>query len=263
MTAPPLDTSSLHRITPGHDADELARAVYSALLTDLAALTDADWRRPTDCTGWTVRDMVAHLVGAAQGHGSMPVFVNQYVWGLRHRKDFGGSGLDAMNQKQIDDQRDLSDAALSARLVELAPRAVTGRSRRARWLGWAPISLDEAGSWYTGMPTRTTMGELCSVVLTRDVWAHRLDLARALGTPPTIDPQIDGSVVADIVADWATQHARPFTLVLTGDAGGTFRAGNAGPLLALDALDFARVMAGRRPDGDIPDSPLWATRVLF
>jgi len=263
MTATPPDTHSLRRITPGRDADELARAVYAALLTDLTDLTDADWRRPTDCTGWTVRDMVAHLVGAAEGHGSMPVFVSQYAWGLRHRKDHGGSGLDAMNQKQINDQQAMGDAALLARLGELAPRAVTGRSRRARWLGWAPITLDQAGSWYTGMPTHTTMGELCSVVLTRDVWAHRLDLARALGKSPRIDPQVDGPVVADIVADWSARHAQPFTLMLTGEAGGTFRAGGPGPSLTLDALDFARVMAGRRPDGSIPHSPLWTTKVLF
>jgi uncharacterized protein (TIGR03083 family) len=263
MTAPRLDTNSLHRITPGRDADDLARAAYAALLTDLAHLTADDWRRPTDCTGWTVRDMVAHLTGAADGHASLPVFVSQYAWGLRHRKDHGGSGLDAMNQKQINDQQALGDAALLARLGELAPRAVSGRSRRARWLGWAPISLDQAGSWYTGMPTRTTMGELCAVVLTRDVCAHRLDLARALGKPPTIDPLVDGPVVADIVADWATRHAQPFTLVLTGPAGGTFRAGHTGPSLSLDALDFARVMAGRRPDGDLPSSPLLDTKVLF
>lgn len=53
--------------------------------------------------------------------------------------------------------------ALTARLVHLAPRAVTGRSRRTRWMGWAPISLDQAWSWYAGMPTRTTMGELFAV----------------------------------------------------------------------------------------------------
>jgi uncharacterized protein (TIGR03083 family) len=263
MTAPPLDTSALHRISPGRDADDLARAVYAAMLTDLTDLTDDDWQRPTDCTGWTVRDMVAHLAGAADGHGSLPVFMSQYAWGLRHRNDFGGSGLDAMNQKQINDQRDLADTALLPGLRELAPRAVTGRARRARWIGWAPINLDQAGSWYSGMPTRTTMGELCAVVLTRDVWAHRLDLARALGKPPTIDPRVDARVVADIVADWAARHEQPFTLILTGEAGGTFRSGPSAPTLTLDALDFARLMAGRRPDSHIPHSPLWDTKVLF
>jgi len=252
----------LGRITPGPEADHLARAVYAALLGDLAQLSDEDWQRPTECEGWTVRDMVAHLVGAAQGHASMLTFLRQYVWGIRHRKAFGGSSLDAMNQRQIDDQRAHSTDTLVQLLTELAPRAVAGRSRRARTLGWAPVHLEAAGSWYAGMPTRTTMAELCAVVLTRDVWAHRLDLARAVGKTLSLDPALDGRIVSDIVADWATRHGQPVSLTLTGDAGGTFGIGR-GDTLTLDGLDFARLMAGRRPDGDIPDSPLWATKVLF
>ncbi len=263
MTHQPLDTASMGRITAGAEADGLAAAAYAALLDDLSGLSDADWQRPTDCDAWTVRDMVAHLVGAAAGHASLPTFVRQYVWGMTHRKAHGGSSLDAMNARQIDDQRALSADALVELLAELAPRAVVGRARLAHYLGWAPINLEAAGSWYVGMPTRTTMGDLCAVVLTRDVWAHRLDLARAVGHTPSVDPGVDGRIVADIVADWAIRHGRPFSLVLTGDAGGTFGAGRAGEHLTLDALAFARLMAGRRPDGDIPDSPLWATRVLF
>ena len=108
------------------------------------------------------------------------------------------------------------------------------------------------------------MGELCAVILTRDVWTHRLDLARAARQQSAIDPRVDGRIVADIVADWAAAPRQPFTLVLTGPAGGTFTpARGAGSSLSLDALDFARVMAGRRPDSAVPDSPLWATKVLF
>jgi uncharacterized protein (TIGR03083 family) len=263
MTRAPLDTVPADRIAAGPEADRLAQAAYDALLDDLARLSADDWRRPTECTGWTVRDMVAHLVGAAEGHASMPVFVRQYAWGLRHRASFGGSSLDAMNQRQIDDQRALTDEDLVPRLRELAPRAVAGRSRRARLLGRAPVGLDQAGSWYEGMPTRTTMAELCAVVLTRDVWAHRLDLCRAVRRTPSLDPRVDGRIVADIVADWAARHGRPVTLTLTGDAGGVFRIGTGGPALTLDALDFARVMAGRRPEGDVPDSPLWSAKALF
>jgi uncharacterized protein (TIGR03083 family) len=263
MTRAPLDTVPADRITPGPEADRLARAAYAALLEDLARLSADDWRRPTECEGWTVRDMVAHLVGAAEGHASMPVFVRQYAWGMRHRAAFGGSGLDAMNERQIDDQRALSDEALLRRLRDLVPRAVAGRSRLARFLGRAPVGIDQAGSWYDGMPTRTTMAELCAVVLTRDVWAHRLDLCRAVRRTASLDPQVDGRIVADIAADWAARHGRPVTLSLTGDAGGVFRTGSGGPELTLDALDFARLMAGRRPEGDVPDSPLWAAKVLF
>lgn len=263
MTRQPPDAASSGRITAGPEADLLAGAVYAALLDDLAELSDEDWQRPTDCEAWTVRDMVAHLVGAAQGHASMPTFVRQYGWGMRHRRAFGGSSLDAMNQRQIDDQRPHPSDALVQLLADLAPRAVAGRSRRARLLGWAPISLEAAGSWYAGMPTRTSMSELCAVVLTRDVWTHRLDLARAVDRTPVISSRLDGRIVADIVSDWASRHGQPYSLTLTGEAGGTFRSGSAGQSLTLDALDFARLMAGRRPDGDIPDSPLWATKLLF
>ena len=263
MTHAPLDTVPADRITAGPEADRLARAAYDALLEDLGRLSVEDWRRPTECEGWTVRDMVAHLVGAAEGHASLPVFVRQYAWGMRHRSSFAGSSLDAMNQRQIEDQRARSDDDLVRRLRYLAPRAVAGRSRLARFLGRAPIGLDQAGSWYEGMPTRTTMAELCAVVLTRDVWAHRLDLSRAVRRTPALDPQVDGRIVADIAADWAARHGRPVTLTLTGDAGGVFRTGSGGPALTLDALDFARLMAGRRPEGDVPDSPMWSAKVLF
>lgn len=263
MIKHPIDADALDRITPGAEADLLALAAYTAILADLGRLTDDDWARPTECEGWSVRDMVAHLVGAAAGHARLPVFVRQYVWGVRHRKEFGGSGLDAMNQGQINALRTQSPDSLLRDLTDLAPKAVAGRSRRSRLMGWAPIGIDQAGSWYEGMPTRTTMAELCSVVLTRDVWAHRLDLARAVGRSLSIDPAVDGRIVADIVADWAGRHGEAVSLTLTGDAGGTFRTGLGGQSLTLDAVDFARVMAGRRPQGEVPPSPLWATKVLF
>lgn len=263
MSQPAADTATSGRITPGPEAERLARAAYDALLGDLARLTDDDWQRPTECEGWTVRDMVAHLVGAAEGHASLPVYLRQYVWGLRHRSSFGGSSLDAMNQRQIDEQGPSSGTELVGRLRVLAPRAVAGRVRMARVLGWFPVRLEQAGSWYAGMPTRTNLAELAAVVLTRDVWAHRLDVCRALGLTPSLDPEVDGRIVAGVVADWASRHGRPVTLTLTGAAGGEFRVGTGGPTLTLDALDFARVLAGRRPEGEVPESPLWEAKVLF
>jgi hypothetical protein len=64
-------------------------------------------------------------------------------------------------------------------------------------------------------------------------------------TPPTSGH--DGRMVADVVADWARCHAQPFTLTLTGNAGGKWRAGNGGEQLRLDALDFCWTLAGRQP----------------
>jgi len=45
------------------EATKLARAEYERFLALLRALGPDDWDRPTDCTGWTVRDMLGHLLG--------------------------------------------------------------------------------------------------------------------------------------------------------------------------------------------------------
>lgn len=55
---------------PGIEADSTARGLAGQLelvwrsMADLClAFDDADWRRPTECPGWTVADQLAHVVG--------------------------------------------------------------------------------------------------------------------------------------------------------------------------------------------------------
>jgi hypothetical protein len=55
----------------------------------------------------------------------------------------------------------------------------------------------------------------------------------------------DGQLVADVVAEWALRHGRPYRLHLTGPAGGTWSTGSGGPDLELDAVEFCRVLSGR------------------
>jgi Mycothiol maleylpyruvate isomerase N-terminal domain len=45
------------------DTRELFPAERRALLDLLAELTDDEWHLPTVCTGWTVHDLVLHLLG--------------------------------------------------------------------------------------------------------------------------------------------------------------------------------------------------------
>src|SRR5260221_14761809 len=66
----------------------------------------------------------------------------------------------------------------------------------------------------------------------------RLDVSRATGRPMELTAGHDGRLVADVVGDWARRHAQPFTLTLTGPAGGQ-RRGRGGaqpPPLAAPAL---------------------------
>ena len=52
------------------------------------------------------------------------------------------------------------------------------------------------------------------------------------------------------MAEWARRHGQPFTLHLTGPAGGTFTGGGpsaTGPVIDMDAVEFCRTLAGRAP----------------
>jgi hypothetical protein len=76
---------------------------------------------------------------------------------------------------------------------------------------------------------------------------HRIDLARATGREPTLTPEHDGVIVADIVAEWAERHGQPYRLTLTGPAGGAWSAGDVdgADRITLDAVEFCRILSGR------------------
>lgn len=93
---------------------------------------------------------------------------------------------------------------------------------------------------------RLTLGELLDVILTRNVWIHRVDVCRATDRPLELTAEHDGRLVADVVRDWADRHGRPFTLHLTGPAGGPFARPGGGPALELDAVERPVRRAVRR-----------------
>ncbi len=89
------------------------------------------------------------------------------------------------------------------------------------------------------------MGYLLDVILTRDNWMHRVDIACAIDRDLVLTAEHDGRIVADAVAEWARRHNQPFTMELTGPAGGTFSAGSGGESINLDAVEFCRILSGR------------------
>ena len=74
---------------------------------------------------------------------------------------------------------------------------------------------------------------------------HRVDIARATGHTLELTPGHDGRLIADVVAEWARRHGRPFTLTLEGPAGGVFTSGVGGEAIAFDAVEFCRILSGR------------------
>jgi uncharacterized protein (TIGR03083 family) len=195
-----------------------AETEYARLLTQLATLSEQDWARPTDCSEWDVRQLVAHLVGAAESTASLRELRRQQKLGRRARP--GAPDVDGMNEVQVPERATASPADLVAALADVAPRAVRARRRIP-----APVRALRVPM---GPPLGVrSVGYLMGCIYTRDAWMHRVDIARAAGAPLELTADHDGRIVADVVAEWARAHGQPYRLVLTGPAGGTFGGGTA------------------------------------
>jgi uncharacterized protein (TIGR03083 family) len=245
-------------ITRATDAREVARRAYEQLIALLDDLEPDDWSTTTECAPWTVADMVGHLIGATKANSSIRELLRQQVWAMRHKGEFDGNDLDAMNELQIREHRDLTPDARIVALRSQAPKAVEGRMRFPGPLRMIGVPLAQGGSTADGMPKSLRMGHLMDVIYTRDAWLHRVDIARATGRDAAANSEADSRVVEDLVAEWAPRHGKPFTLTLVGPAGGAFRQGTGGPDLELDAVEFCRTLSGR-----VAGEGLLATRVLF
>jgi hypothetical protein len=76
---------------------------------------------------------------------------------------------------------------------------------------------------------------------------HRIDIVRATGADHVLTAEHDGVLVADVVAEWADRHGRPYELTLTGPAGGHWSSGPDGERIEMDAVEFCRTVSRRRP----------------
>ncbi len=230
----------------------LAATEYERFADVVAGLSHEDWTRPTDCPDWTVRQMVAHVIGMAELAASPLEQRRQEKAAKQH---LVGAPIDALTGVQVRKHENRP----SAELVRLA--GVAGR-RGARGRRFAPWFIRRSRfhepQSVNGVDEFWTVGFLTDVILTRDTWMHRIDVSRATGRDVILTSEHDGCIVADVVAEWTRRHGQPYTLVLDGPAGGTFTNGSAGPDLHLDAVEFCRTLSGRTQG-----SGLLATQVPF
>lgn len=249
------DVTPIHRDTT---AREVALAAYDQLLGQLERLDPEHWAAPTDCTGWTVADVVGHMIGAARGNASRRETVRQLVAGKRHAKEHDGNALDATNALQVREHAHLTPQERVAALRELAEPAVDGRLATPGLLRRVRVPMDLGGDTPQGTPDALGLDRLMDVTYTRDVWLHTVDVERATGVGVDRTSGPTRAIVADVVAEWAALHGRPFELVLTGPGGANYRQGSGGPRLELDTVEFCRALSGRAPaDG------LLRQRVIF
>jgi uncharacterized protein (TIGR03083 family) len=253
LTPPPPDRA--HEVALGElDA-------FVALLTDL---TPDEWAQSTDCSRWTVRDMVAHVTGAMDEGAHLRVTVRHLVLGRRRYPDL--CPLDGINEVQVDDRRHVTAAELLAELADLGPKAARARRRMPR------LVRERRLPGGMGLPPGSTFGYLLDVIYPRDVWMHRIDVARATGrdlAPSATEADVVAQVVRDLADVW---DGPPTRLVLTGHGAGAWTLGTGAPrtTLEVDAVEVCRMLSGReaspsvRMSGDADaERALRAARVAF
>jgi uncharacterized protein (TIGR03083 family) len=221
----------------------LAAVEYDRCAEMFRSLGPPQWKAQTDCPAWDVRQMAAHMLGMVEMAASTREnFRQQRQAGRLARRD-SLVYIDALTQLQVDERADWSAGRITSRYQARAATAVTGRRRAPAFVRSRTMSqLNELN----GAQEPWTFGYLIDIILTRDPWMHRLDIAQATGRQPRLTADHDGVIVADVVAEWAGRHGQDYALTLTGPAGGTWKSGTSGPSLTLDAIDFCRALS-RRP----------------
>lgn len=222
------------------EAYTLMRTELERLMALLETLSTDDWNKPTACTAWTVRDMLAHQAGGyASGTGYKEMF-RQYS--ALPKK--GQLPEDAINDLQVRERAGKSPAELIAELRQVGPIAIQKWAYQFRLI--KPIAVPHPVGGHL------SLRHLLWVIHSRDTWMHRLDICRATHRVFQQTREHDGRIVAIIIRDVGIRlreilDGRAVILDLSGVAGGVWKVGSgeATATIQMDALDFSIFASGR------------------
>ncbi len=224
------------------EAGVMAREELNRFLALVETLSGDDWQQPTDCTEWTVRDILAHQAGSYAGYASWSEFRTQ----TSAKPGPDQMQVDAINARQLADRAGQNPAELIDELRRVGPKGINTRQRLPWLLRKIPVPF--------GPPLGTVPVEyLTGLIYTRDTWMHRIDICRATGRSVAQTPDHDGRLVALVLRDLSRKlqkqlRGQSVIFDLTGPAGGRFRIGSlAEPsaILKMDVLEFNRLASER------------------
>lgn len=228
------------------DLDQLRRAhedLYDAFESLTAELGDEDWDRPTGCPGWSVRDVVAHVVGLEALLAGDPEPDVELTGDLDHVRDEMGRYMET----HVAARRGRSVDELLAELATVADR------RRAQLAG-----IDEVGEEVPTVMGGRGVAARVLPIRVFDLYAHEQDVRRAVGRPghhagPAVDVTHDRVLRGlahvlpeklhgvDALAVTVTDHPeRSFALTLP--AGERVAVDDVEPTVAL-RCDWSTLMA--------------------
>jgi uncharacterized protein (TIGR03083 family) len=220
-------------VTQARIADEL-RVERERLASYLESLPEEAWERDSLCEGWTVRELMAHVVGVASD--------------VAHRR-LEGVGTPEQNQRQVDERRGR------------CPRELLDEWRETgKLLEDGVLALDDE-LWTAPYSENFTVGQALQRMV-EDIYVHGLDVRLALGDAPVEGPGLRSTLeVAE--REWQGRIPR-----LAPDVGalhvsaGDFETTVPGPgsvevKISGDQIALALVATGRRTlDAAVADGRL-------
>ncbi|MGW7351347.1 maleylpyruvate isomerase family mycothiol-dependent enzyme [Streptomyces sp. NPDC054784] len=157
-----------------HYADAWTQSIES--ISELVRpLAEGEWNRRTDCTGWSVRDVVSHIIGIECELLGDPRPIHTLPRDIRHVTDEFSRHMEV----QVDVRRHHTGPEMTSELEYTIIR----RSRQLRnekrehdsmvrhvLPGWAEVTLEQQ-----------------LMLRAFDVWVHEQDIRRALRLPGNLD----------------------------------------------------------------------------
>lgn len=150
---------------------------------------EADFEKPTEYTGWTVKDQIAHVVGAQKAFAGIPrqqVDVPEYA---HVRND-----LERIVEMDVEARRPQPGRMVVQELAAFHPERMEALRRSSLELD-SPITVDVSGVGGMGVEScsadgmqtgKTTFGQQLRL-RTIDSWTHEQDLRAALDAPGDLD----------------------------------------------------------------------------
>ncbi|MEU7864202.1 maleylpyruvate isomerase family mycothiol-dependent enzyme [Nonomuraea sp. NPDC049141] len=227
---------------------EILHTQVAAFLALLKGLDAEDWYRPTACARWRVRDVVAHMIGQAE-EGVRPVVLLRRM--RRGQRLYPAlPALDGHNQCQVDDRRTVGPDELIDHYLHWSDRWLRAVRRLPTPLLKIPLS------WVfpdTAALRDNSLDYLVKVLMARDVWMHRLDVADATSkifAPANGDRDIVEQVISDLARDWT---APSVLLDLNGVTPARYAlgVGETTATVTGGVLALMRHLAGRARSGDL------------
>lgn len=208
-------------------------------------LTEADWALPTECPGWTVKDVVSHLIGLELIILGEPDPDHRLPDGLDYLRHDKARRLELA----VDLRRPRPPAAVLAELVAVIERrlphlralSADGADPEVETLFWGPQPLSRA------LRTRVF-----------DAWAHEQDIRRATGRQGGLDSpaaQVSRAFLARVLPMVVNRAGLPAGTAVRFDVSGEQEihetVGDATPAVSVstDWETFLRLTCGRVDPG--------------